>query len=434
MRFGLLVVVSGAAVFAVFAAAGNRLPSLDPSFGGGTGRVMTSFGGPEAVANAVLTQADGTIVAAGQVGLTEVAVSRYRPNGTLDPHFGRGGRLLFTPASTDVGSAYSLATAPNGGVYVGGSAAGNFLVARLDRGGRLDPTFGQDGIARSSFDPVSASVTAMRVEPSGEVLAAGATDDGRVAAARFRTDGEPDTSFGDGGNLVVDVGCANMARGASIQLLPDGRMLIAETTCQDDILVARVLEDGALDSTFGRGGTLVFNFGHFDSATGLAVARDGRATIIGVSQWCADDTDAFSCHSVWRALRLRPDGSLDRTFSGDGIRSLGDLNVTRPEAVSLSRSGETAIAGAGFRAAKAGGWFHVMRIVLLRPDGAYDQRLQGSKLTPAGVLETDFSNRGWFESGEATAISWDRKGRIVAAGHAARQFALARLALIKPNS
>src|SRR5207253_8705315 len=74
------------------AAAGD----LDPGFGTG-GKVTTDLGGNSAEAEAVAVQANGKIVAGGRSftssALDDWAVARYRPDGTLDPRFGTGGKV-----------------------------------------------------------------------------------------------------------------------------------------------------------------------------------------------------------------------------------------------------------------------------------------------------------------------------------------------------
>ncbi|GAA1662588.1 hypothetical protein GCM10009679_79060 [Saccharothrix algeriensis] len=67
--------------------------SPDPSFGGGTGLVLTEFPEGESVAASVLLRRDGRIVAVGSAGFpSRFALAGYLPDGTLDPAFGSCGR------------------------------------------------------------------------------------------------------------------------------------------------------------------------------------------------------------------------------------------------------------------------------------------------------------------------------------------------------
>src|SRR5215470_16341979 len=69
--------------------------TLDASFGTG-GLVTTDFGGFNTAARAVAVQPDGKIVAAGVAavnGFADIAVARYNRDGTLDASFGTGGTV-----------------------------------------------------------------------------------------------------------------------------------------------------------------------------------------------------------------------------------------------------------------------------------------------------------------------------------------------------
>ena len=71
---------------------------LDPTFGIG-GMVMTDISRSTDIANAVAVQADGKLVVVGTTYKNndfsgeDFVVTRYNTNGTLDPTFGRGGKV-----------------------------------------------------------------------------------------------------------------------------------------------------------------------------------------------------------------------------------------------------------------------------------------------------------------------------------------------------
>jgi uncharacterized delta-60 repeat protein len=69
----------------------KRSGALDKSFGLG-GKVITKFGDKEAAANDLAIDSSGRIVAAGFAG-KRVALARYNRNGTLDKTFGRRGKV-----------------------------------------------------------------------------------------------------------------------------------------------------------------------------------------------------------------------------------------------------------------------------------------------------------------------------------------------------
>src|SRR4051812_28280597 len=96
------------------AAAMARAGDLDPSFGGGDGKVTASFGaGSLDEAKDVAVRPDGRIVLAGTSdvnGNNDFALARLTPQGALDPLFGAGGLSTgsLTGSATELGQALVL--------------------------------------------------------------------------------------------------------------------------------------------------------------------------------------------------------------------------------------------------------------------------------------------------------------------------------------
>ena len=129
--------------------------TLDTSFGIG-GEVVTDFGAFD-FAQSVAIQVDGKIVVAGggraddPDAATDFAITRYGRDGTLDPLFGDGGKVLVDVGGSD--AAQALAMQSDGNVVAagyGGSQLADFVVMRLlgtrplpsDNVGLVDPSTG----------------------------------------------------------------------------------------------------------------------------------------------------------------------------------------------------------------------------------------------------------------------------------------------------
>jgi uncharacterized delta-60 repeat protein len=212
--------------------------ALDSGFGA-AGVVRTDLGGNDQAA-AVIAGAGGTITVAGTsdaAGSNDVAVVRYRPDGTPDPAFGTGGSVL-----TDVGNAHrddtgrALALAPDGGVVVaGGSSAArgtdhDTLLLRYRPGGSLDRRFGQGGVALTDYGAGNGDdALAVAVLPDARIAVAGyaARPNARFLVARYRPDGRPDPGFGTGGATVTDVGRGAAAVAFGLAVQPDGDLIAA---------------------------------------------------------------------------------------------------------------------------------------------------------------------------------------------------------------
>ncbi len=264
--------------------------SLDPTFGVG-GEVTTHFEGA-AVAEAMVLQPDGKLVAAGNVtsNTYAFALARYLPNGSLDPTFGVGGKV-----TTDGGVAEALVLQPDGKlVAAGGSATGvdiaDFALARYLPDGSLDAGFGIGGKITTDFGLQAERAYALVLQPDGKLVAAGSGTHGPAVAfdfalARYLPDGSLDATFGTDGTVVTDLGGVDDNVYALV-LQPDGKLVaagIAGPHPVQDFALARYLPDGSLDATFGTAGTVTTDFGVFEVALALVLQPDGKLVAAGGS-------------------------------------------------------------------------------------------------------------------------------------------------------
>jgi uncharacterized delta-60 repeat protein len=127
--------------------------SLDASFGSG-GKVVTDFGANFEAGNSVTMQADGKMVVAGfsfsgSPSNADFALARYNSNGSLDTSFGTGGKVK-TSFGSNNDLANSVVIQPDGKILVGGSTSGgpgtgaDYALVRYNSDGSLDTSFGND--------------------------------------------------------------------------------------------------------------------------------------------------------------------------------------------------------------------------------------------------------------------------------------------------
>ena len=279
---------------------------LDPTFGdGGTVTTMFPVG---SFATAAAVQPNGKIVvvgsAAGPSISGEFAVARYTPDGMLDDRFGDGGTVTTSIGPGGGDEARAVAIQSNGRIVVAGTDSWQrFAVVRYLSDGSLDPTFGGNGVVRTNFTHGDDVAWDMALQPDGKVVAVGAAGYGQTGfqLARYRHDGALDPTFGDGGTVVTRYHGAN-ARAVVLQ--PNGRIVVAGYQ-PGGLALARYLPSGRLDPTFAGDGTIA----PVARTWALAVARqpDGRIVVGG-------SIDIFD----FGLARFLPDGRLDRSFGGDG--------------------------------------------------------------------------------------------------------------------
>jgi uncharacterized delta-60 repeat protein len=181
--------------------------SRDPAFDG-DGVVITAMGSGDAVAESVAVQPDGKIVVAGSAqdsaGAPLMALARYRVDGSLDPTFGSGGRVLLRG-----GQAVDVVITPTGKLVVAGTGPSGFVVVRLLPSGARDLTFGQQGRVQTGFENRTAKAADVALA-SGKIVVGGSvtwqTSQGTVegfAVMRFTSSGALDATFDTDGKVIT---------------------------------------------------------------------------------------------------------------------------------------------------------------------------------------------------------------------------------------
>ena len=129
-----------------------------------------------------------------------------------------------------------------------------------------------------------------------------------LESRRLLDAGGLDPSFGSGGQATADFGVAVTATAAVVQ--SDGKTVVVGHSADKRFAVARYNLDGSLDTTFGPSftGTVLTSFVHGTFARAVALQDDGKIVVAGGSD-AQDGADV---------ARYHPDGTLDRSFAGDG--------------------------------------------------------------------------------------------------------------------
>lgn len=211
--------------------------ALDTTFGT-SGKAAVDFGGDD-FGLALARQANGRILVAGRSTASGAIVARLRATGKLDPDFDGDGRVTLSTG----GTASAVLVQADGKIVVAGNANGNdtMTVTRLNPNGSPDTTFDGDGSATINFGSLADLANDAALQADGKIVIAGYTQaDEDVAVARLNPDGSPDTTFGAAGKTTVDFGAATF--GNAVALQPNGRIVVAgQRTGGDDFALARLL-------------------------------------------------------------------------------------------------------------------------------------------------------------------------------------------------
>jgi uncharacterized delta-60 repeat protein len=260
----------------------NPNGSPDSTFAGGT-VVTDALPNLDDQGNAVAVQADGKVVVVGTAGSgndADFEILRYRTNGTLDPAFDDDGIVIL-----DIGDSTDKANAvviqPDGKIVVAGSSfdlASSIdrpTIVRLLSTGAPDPNFGASGIRRDELN--GGFLYGVTLGEGGRIVAAGFTT--------FTASGTPtdfvltSTYAADGSSIQHEVSFSE-SRATGVALQPDGKMLVSTVGSVNG--VARLMPNGAVDPTFGNGGSAA-SLSMSGGASGVAVVSGGKIVVSGTT-------------------------------------------------------------------------------------------------------------------------------------------------------
>lgn len=336
--------------------------SLDTTFGGGTGKVVTDFNGTSDRIWGVALQSDGKIVAAGETvsavfpGTNDIAVARYNTNGTLDTSFGGTGKVTTDHGTGANNAAYAVAMSGTNIIVAGyETVSGNndFMVARYTSAGLLDPAFGTLGVTTLGFSGFNDVARAVAIDASNNIVLGGYASNGSdddFAIARFTSGGVLDTSFVAGaGKAAINIfspGSADQAFGLAINPV-NGLIVLAGSaynngTGNKDFALVRYFPTGALDGSF-NGGIVTTDFGNSPDVANSVYVRSDGVTVAGGFSRFSTSSDDFSL------ARYTQNGTLDTSFDSDGKLTMKISNADeRAYAVAPEFDGK--IVAAGFAA------------------------------------------------------------------------------------
>ncbi len=200
--------------------------------------------------------------------------------------------------------------------------------------------------------------------------------------------GDLDHTFSHDGKVRV----SSTGGAADVAIQPDGR-IVAVGSSHGHITILRFNIDGTLDHTFSNDGVAHISTGQHRTDFANAVAiRQGKIVVVGTSVRQSDSGFAMAI------LRLNPDGSLDHSFSDDGLQLLRVGSSSTGEDVALQGDGRIVVVGTS-----DGQLLVVRRLADGGPDPAFSN---------------DGSDRTAFaQPARATTVAVDpTNGRIVAGG------------------
>jgi uncharacterized delta-60 repeat protein len=373
--------------------------SLDPTFGTG-GTVTTNFGGVSVSPLTAIEQSNGNIAVVtglgnGVAGDEDFALVRYTSNGTL---IGTTRAAFFNDG---INSPIAIAVQSNGNIVVAGTASGTidqpnvFAIARFTPSGQLDTGFGNDGLVTTDISGTLPSVTAVIVQPNGQIVVGGASGSGRrhvpanTVLVRYNSNGTLDTTFGKGG--IVQEPTSVGAPLAMAQLSNGDYLAVTGNQLTPEIgVVVEFSSTGVLQSTVTPATVVAASPSTPELVNPVIFQPNGDYI------WAETVGNGFQRTAV-EAFRFSEAGVEDPSFSSTKI-TFGGQNVNEPQAIALQANGQIVVGGMSGLA----------------------------RLNSNGQLDTTFGSGGSLATFHVTGLLIQTDGKIVAIGSSGTDLALAR--------
>ena len=232
----------------------------------------------------------------------------------------------------------------------------------------------------------------------------------------FAAAGDLDLSFGINGIVSTPIPNEISASATDIVIQPDGKSVVSVLAIGQsgfDLAVVRYNLDGTLDTSFSGDGIFNTPFGS-DTDILSDIALQPDGKILAVGSLISGQTGGFL------VMRLNPDGSLDTSFDGDGIIVINTvLGSANGLAVAVQADGKIYAAGNAFNA--NGDFFSVIR---LNSNGSLDTTFGDNGKAAVSFGFVDFLSDMKLQS----------DGKIVLMGDADLSSSNPYLALVRFNS
>jgi uncharacterized delta-60 repeat protein len=271
----------------------------------------------------------------------------------------------------------------------------------------LDSTFGESGTSVIDFS-TNYFFSDIAIDSSGRLVLAGYFHDSSIgketdfALIRLKADGSVDSSFGDDGFVKIDRGYYDYV--TSVTLQSDGKIIAAGYTLgnynsDSQPIAFRLDSDGILDSSFGSSGVVEVSLAHDGSFSESLVDSTGRIVLVGGER---------PTQSQGLVVRLLSDGSLDTSFSGDGMMSFDLTYDVYVAGGALQNDDKIVVYGSTRPDNVSGGSYTVTDLLVAR-------------IATDGSLDSSFGTGGFFveslqDSGRIRDLKIQPDGKFVFTG------------------
>ena len=293
-----------------------------------------------------------------------------------------------------------------------------FLIPHVAAQPELDATFNSTG--KLVVPGFSAYVQDIAVQPDNKIVFVTkcSTINGpyNVCLGRRNENGSTDTTFNEASGTGVvltrlpGATADSMWRANGLALQNDGKIVVVGTSkfsgfLSLDLIVVRYNPNGSLDTTFGTNGFVRTAYEETNSGNKVAIQPDGKIVVVGYIK---------QSDNAYRQLivRYNPDGTLDQTFSDDGVLQINlPGNYTTGFDIALQADGKILTGGGVWTIAGSPNPAAGLMLVRLNRDGTFDTTFDDD-----GIKTVAFDGAGLFGRG-FVSIAVQADGKILGLSH-----------------
>jgi uncharacterized delta-60 repeat protein len=276
--------------------------------------------------------------------------------------------------------------------------------------GALDPGFGNSGKLTLDFSMNNDEARDVAIQSDGKILVAGKANVNFVfyfAVIRLNADGTLDNSFGDNGKVLTSINDSQVNSLNCMALQSDGKIILGGSIYSNNrwqIALVRLNSDGTLDETFSSDGVLTHSYGANDFCTSVAVQADGKIVVGG-------DSGDPGLGQHFSVSRFNTNGTIDASFGGGSQAAFVGVQSGTSELV-IQTDGKIVLAGR-----TNDGVYNDVALVRFTATGSLDTGFDGDGIRTLSLEEYD---------DYATKIVQLPGGKLLVGGISNTEFALMR--------
>lgn len=215
----------------------------------------------------------------------------------------------------------------------------------VSQDGRLNDSFGIKGIVSTNILELNESATDVLIQEDGKILMLGSGEKllatKGIALQRLNKDGSTDSEFGENGK-VLTTNFDYDAIGISCAIQADKKIIVVgkATHLSDKIsslMLVRYDSNGDIDFNFGKNGFVILKTNNNVIPYDMTLYTDGKIVVVGTLE--------IQNITYGVIYRFNADGTIDNSFSVDGVQSIYYFDLNVASCVKVQSDGKILVGG-----------------------------------------------------------------------------------------